>query len=59
MADLGGSNVAQGGNHQIGGTQGQTNVRVQSERYLSSAGNGSQQSLSSKMLKGKKKTAKY
>ena len=37
---------------------GMQNVRVQSERYLSSAGNGSQ-SHSSKMLKTKKKTAKY
>lgn len=39
--------------------QGLQSVRVQSERYLSSAGNGSQQSQSSKMLKTKKRTAKY
>ena len=37
----------------------QQNARVQSERYLSTAGNGSQQSQSSKMLKTKKKPAKY
>ena len=34
------------------------NHRVQSERYLSSTGNGSQQSLSSKKLMGKRRTAK-
>lgn len=35
-----------------------SNHRVQSERYLSSAGNGSQQSLSSKKLMSKRRTAK-
>jgi len=40
------------------GGSGHQNLRVQSERYLTSTGNGSQQSQSSKILKTKKKNIK-